>query len=115
MKCVSVSGYLRVSVRENAYQCPKFAYQCPRTAYQCPHFSLVEVFAPITPYTPKGYGVVAHAPWGGGQPWYKTRLARSGGQGVLLTTFSREEVEETDDGLRIMLSAGWGASYRDLR
>ena len=82
MKCVSVSGYLRVSVRENAYQCPKFAYQCPkfayqcpRTAYQCPRFSLVEVSAPITPYTPKGYGVVAHAPWGAGNPSIKYSLS----------------------------------------
>ena len=32
---------------------------------------------------------------------------------MLLIVSSRDEVEETDDGLRIMLSACWGASYRD--
>ena len=31
---------------------------------------------------------------------------------MLLITSSREGVEETDDGLRILPSAGWGASYR---
>jgi len=50
-KCVSVCGKVRISVR--------------KSAYQCAGFSLVEGSAPITPYTPKGYGVVAHAPWGG--------------------------------------------------
>ena len=37
-KCVSVSEKVRISVRESAYQCPRF--------------SLVEDSAPITPYPP---------------------------------------------------------------
>jgi len=101
VKCVSVCGKMRIGVR--------------KSAYQCADFSLVEVSAPITPYTPKGYGVVAHAPLGGGQPGNQVQIGRSGGQRELLTVSSREEVEETDDGLRIMPSGGWGAGYRDSR